>query len=113
MDFQDYDYVCHLNENMILPKLSDDEVKPLDVPESCKCIPHVPREHVYVGSQVSHAVYSVDVLAVSLYNIIMSKYIMYIFQLYYYMVLNGKMGEPNTCLYENCRTTYRKITSCE
>ena len=37
MDFQDYGYVCHLNENMILPKLSDDEVKPLDVPDSCKC----------------------------------------------------------------------------
>ena len=29
--------VCPLNENMILPKLSDDEVRPLDVPESCKC----------------------------------------------------------------------------
>ena len=37
MDFQDYGYVCHFNENMILPKLSDDEVKPLDVPESCLC----------------------------------------------------------------------------
>ena len=36
MDFQDYGYVCHLNENMILPKLSDDEVKPLDVPECVK-----------------------------------------------------------------------------
>ena len=37
MDFQDYGYVCHLNENMILPKLSDYQVKPLDVLESCKC----------------------------------------------------------------------------
>ena len=59
-------------------------------------------------------------LAVSLYNIIMSnKYIMNIFQLlyililYYSMELNGKMGEPNTYLYENCRTTYRKVASCE
>ena len=37
MDFQDYGYVCHLNENMILPKLSDDEVKPLDVPVYHMC----------------------------------------------------------------------------
>ena len=36
MDFQDYGYVCHLNKNMILPKVSDDKVKQLDVP-------HVPR----------------------------------------------------------------------
>ena len=35
--FQDCWYVCHLNENMILPKLSDNGVKPFDVPESCKC----------------------------------------------------------------------------
>ena len=54
MDFQDYGYVCHLNENMILPKLSDDEVKPLDVPESCKCT-------TCVGSKDSHALYYVDV----------------------------------------------------
>ena len=25
-------------------------------------------------------------------------------------ILNGKMGEPNAYLYENCRTPYRKIT---
>ena len=43
MDFQDYGYVCHLNKNMILPKLSDDEVKPLDVPESCKSTTCVKR----------------------------------------------------------------------
>ena len=43
MDFQDCWYVCNLNENMILPKLSDDEVKPLDVPESCKCTTCVKR----------------------------------------------------------------------
>ena len=45
MDFQDYGYVCHLNENMILPKLSGDEVKPLDVPESCKCTTCVKRTY--------------------------------------------------------------------
>ena len=28
--------VCLSSENMILPNLSDDEVKPLDLPESCK-----------------------------------------------------------------------------
>ena len=115
MDFQDYGYICHLNENIILPKLTDDEVKPLDVPESCKCTTCVNKITctIVVGSQDSHAVYSVDVqimrihdakiptrqgqhklyipccvlyhaLAVSLYNIIMSKYmIMYIFQLLY------------------------------
>ena len=33
--------------------------------------------------------------------------------LYNCMVLNGKMGEPNAYLYENCRTTYRKVTSRE
>ena len=44
----------------------------------------------------------------------MSKY-MYIFQplyiltLFYCMVLNGKMGEPNAYLYENCRTTIAKL----
>ena len=27
--------VCHLDENIILPKLSDDQVKPPDVPKSC------------------------------------------------------------------------------
>ena len=43
MDFQDYGCVCHLNENMILTKLSDDEVKPLDVPESCECTTFVKR----------------------------------------------------------------------
>jgi len=36
MEFQDYGYVCLLNENMILPKL-DDDIKPADVPEPCKC----------------------------------------------------------------------------
>ena len=111
MDFQDYGYVCHLNENMILPKLSDDVLKPL-VCQNPASVKHVLREHVHVGSQDSHAVYSVDVqimrikdvkiptlqgqhkiylpcfllyhaLAVSLYNIVMSKYIMYIFQLLY------------------------------
>ena len=29
---------------MILPKLSDDEVKPVDVPESCKCATCVKRK---------------------------------------------------------------------
>ena len=43
MDFQYYGYFCHLNENMILPKLSDDEMKPLDVPKSCKCTKCVKR----------------------------------------------------------------------
>ena len=43
MDFQDYGYVCHINESMILPKLSDDEVYPLDVPKSCKCTTCVKR----------------------------------------------------------------------
>ena len=33
--------------------------------------------------------------------------------LYGIKILNGKMGEPNAYLYENCRTTYRKITSRE
>ena len=65
MDFQDYGYVCHLNKNMILLKLSDDEGKQLDVPESCKCTTCVKRTCtmyiVHVGSQDSHAVYSVDV----------------------------------------------------
>ena len=49
MDFQDYGYVCHLNKNMILPKLSDDEVKQLDVPESCKCTTCV-RERSHMTS---------------------------------------------------------------
>ena len=61
MDFQDYGYVCHLNENMMLPKLSDDEVKPLDVQESCKCTTCVEKLREHVGSQDSHAVYSVGV----------------------------------------------------
>ena len=109
MDFQDYGYVCHLNENMILTKLSDDEVKPLDVPESCKCTICVKRTCRVAGLEYS-VLYSVDVqimrikdvkiptqqgqhklylpccvlyhaLAVSLYIMIMSRYIMYIFQL--------------------------------
>ena len=42
MEFQDYGYVCHLNENLIVPKL-DDVVKPLDVPEPCKCTTCVKR----------------------------------------------------------------------
>ena len=50
---------------MILPKLSDDEVKQLDVPESCKCTTCVKRTctlyNVHVGSQDSHAVYFVVV----------------------------------------------------
>ena len=49
---------------MILQKLSDDEVKPLDVPESWKCITCVKRTcryNVHVGSQNLHAVYSVNV----------------------------------------------------
>ena len=62
-------------------------------------------------------------LAVSLYNIIIclgtlctcsSCYTYYhIVLLYGIKILNGKMGEPNAYLYENCRTTYRKITSRE
>ena len=52
MDIQNYGHVCHLNENMILPKLSDDEVKPLmcQYPES---VPHVLREHVQFTCRVA------------------------------------------------------------
>ena len=48
--------------------------------------------------------------------------IMYIFQLLCILIynilhginiFNGKMGKPNAYLYENWRTTYRKITSRE
>ena len=52
MDFQDYGYVCHLNENMILPRLSADEVKPLDVPESCKSTTFV-KIHVHCTCKVA------------------------------------------------------------
>lgn len=43
MDPQDYGYTSHLSENLILPKLDEDEIKPLDIPEPCKCTTCVKR----------------------------------------------------------------------
>ena len=43
MDSQEYGYVFHLNENLIVPKFHDDVVKPHDVPEPCKCTTCVKR----------------------------------------------------------------------
>ena len=51
MDFQDYGYVCHLNKNMILPKVSDDKVKQLEVKQPD--VPHVLREHVQCTCKVA------------------------------------------------------------
>ena len=92
LDFQDYGYVCHLNENMILPKLSDDEVKPLDVPESCKCTTCVKRTRK-CGSQDSNTVYSVDVQIMRIKDVKIPTrprnyiIIMYIFQLLYILTI--------------------------
>ena len=61
---------------MIVPKLSDDEVKPLDVPESNKCTTcfniTCTLYNVHVGSQDSHAVYSVDVQLIRIKDVKLS-----------------------------------------
>ena len=37
MDPQDFGYVCNINENTVTPRFYSGPVKPLEVPEPCKC----------------------------------------------------------------------------